>query len=254
MLESIIKSFKKSVLVVGLTLNLYACSDTTIINNYFGRDGGKPATNDISQILDGRNSLDGFLSKDARQDSMMGIDSNAPYLDGGSPTADSCDGELSNYPEMFVTDGTFNGYLVIGENAYSSDNLAITDIATSMRYTNEVGELTPVTFVDAFKLDSEIASVTAQNLIVVGIPCYNFVAAELLGNPDDCREDFTPGQGRIKLFQHANGNYALLVAGYSGGDTRLAAQVLADRYDELSGDEVVVEGITASEATLSCRP
>lgn len=113
------------------------------------------------------------------------------------------------------------------------------------------GDLTPVTVVDATKLDSEVASVSAQNLIVVGGPCVNTVAAELLGNPSVCTEGFTPGKARIKLFEHANGKVAMLVAGYSGADTRLAGKVVSHRASELSGEEVVVEGTTYSDATIS---
>ena len=113
------------------------------------------------------------------------------------------------------------------------------------------GDLVAVTVVDATKLDSEVASATAQNLVVVGGPCVNTVAAELLGNPADCTTGFAPGKARVKLWEHANGNVAMLVAGYSGADTRLAGKVVAHRWKELSGSEVEVEGTTYSDATLS---
>ncbi len=113
------------------------------------------------------------------------------------------------------------------------------------------GEMKAVTFVDATKLDSEVADVKAQNLVVVGGPCVNTAAAELLGNPSDCTEGFTPGKARVKLFEHANGNVVMLVAGYSGADTRLAGKVVANRASELSGKEVVVEGTTYADAKLS---
>ncbi len=113
------------------------------------------------------------------------------------------------------------------------------------------GDLKAVTFVDATKLDSEVADVKAQNLVVVGGPCVNTVSAELLGNPADCTEGFTPGKARVKLFEHANGNLAMLVAGYSGADTRLAGKVVANRAGELAGKEMVVEGTTYADAKLS---
>ena len=113
------------------------------------------------------------------------------------------------------------------------------------------GEMKAVTFVDATKLDSEVADVKAQNLVVVGGPCVNTAAAELLGNPSDCTEGFIPGNARVKLFEHANGNVAMLVAGYSGADTRLAGKVIANRAGELSGKELVVEGTTYADAKLS---
>ncbi|MBI2666617.1 hypothetical protein HYX13_03325, partial [Candidatus Woesearchaeota archaeon] len=117
--------------------------------------------------------------------------------------------------------------------------------------TATTGDLVAVTVVDATKLDSEVASATAQNLVVVGGPCVNTVAAELLGNPADCTTGFAPGKARVKLWEHANGNVAMLVAGYSGADTRLAGKVVAHRWKELSGSEVEVEGTTYSDATLS---
>ncbi|MBU0470090.1 MAG: hypothetical protein KKA62_01475 [Nanoarchaeota archaeon] len=112
------------------------------------------------------------------------------------------------------------------------------------------GSLASVTIIDATKLDSEVTSVSAQNLITVGGPCVNTVSAELLGNPSNCAEGFSPGKARIKLFENANGNLAMLVAGYSGADTRLAGKVVANRASELSGMEMEVEGTTYSDATL----
>lgn len=128
--------------------------------------------------------------------------------------------------------------------------LFITSGATTTA-TSTSGNLVAVQVVDATKLASEIADVKAQNLIVVGGPCVNDVAASLLGNPADCTQGFTPGKARVKLFEHANGNVAMLVAGYSGADTRLAGKVIANRAGELFGAEVEIEGTTSSDATIS---
>ncbi len=111
------------------------------------------------------------------------------------------------------------------------------------------GDLSLVRVVDATKLDSEVSSVSSQNLIVVGGPCVNTVAAEIMGNPSDCTEGFSAGVAMVKLFEEGE-SVAMLVAGYSGDDTRLAGQVLAHRYDELSGEEVEIEGTTYSDASI----
>lgn len=113
-----------------------------------------------------------------------------------------------------------------------------------------VGDLVAVEVVSATKLDSEVSNAAAQNLVVVGGPCVNTIAAELLGNPADCTSGFTPGKARIKLFDNS-GKTAMLVAGYSGADTRLAGKVVAHRWAELKGAEVEVEGTTYSDATIS---
>ncbi|MFH1399639.1 MAG: hypothetical protein ABIG95_06020, partial [Candidatus Woesearchaeota archaeon] len=81
--------------------------------------------------------------------------------------------------------------------------------------------------VGAAVLDTEIASVSAQNLIVVGGPCANSVAAQLMGNPANCAAGFEMGKAMVKLFEQSNGNVALLVAGYSAMDTRRASRVVA---------------------------
>ena len=42
-------------------------------------------------------------------------------------------------------------------------------------------------------LDSDV-TLGRGNLIVVGGPCVNTIAAELMDNPTDCAEGFTPGK------------------------------------------------------------
>ncbi|MGC8929377.1 MAG: S-layer protein [Candidatus Woesearchaeota archaeon] len=99
---------------------------------------------------------------------------------------------------------------------------------------------------DVTVLDKEVSNYQAQNLIVVGGPCVNSIAATLMPYTTDCWEGFTPGKAIIKLFEHSNGNVALLVAGYSADDTRRASKVLANYKDyasKLKGTEVVVSGI-----------
>ncbi len=97
-------------------------------------------------------------------------------------------------------------------------------------------------------LDTEVDDIDDDNYIVVGGPCANNVAMELLGNPEPCREDFDEGQARIQLFEHANGNVAMLVAGYNGEDTRKAARVVYnyDEYPEFAGTFVEVSGTLAN--------
>ncbi len=74
-----------------------------------------------------------------------------------------------------------------------------------------------------------------ENLLVVGGPCANSVAASLLDSGADCAEGFEEGFGRIQWFDSQK---ALLVAGYSAADTTKAARVLAeyaDNADDFAG-------------------
>jgi hypothetical protein len=96
-------------------------------------------------------------------------------------------------------------------------------------------------------LDTDAPALGSENMIVVGGPCVNTVAAALMGNPATCTEGFTPGKAVIKLFADKN---ALLVAGYSAQDTLGACYVLSDyaKYD-LTGSEVEV--VVADLNTIS---
>jgi hypothetical protein len=156
--------------------------------------------------------------------------------------------DLSDYPEMFIIEDVFNGYIVIGENSGALENLAMADIISSLGNQG-------YTLSDAAKLDSEISDIYAQNLIVVGNSCINTVAAKLSGNPIDCTTGFSPGKAKVKLFKSLNyageWYYAMLVAGYSGADTRLAAKVVANKPELLTGMEVEIEGITWTDAEVN---
>jgi len=86
-------------------------------------------------------------------------------------------------------------------------------------------------------LDEDAEKMT-KNMIVVGGPCVNTVAAALMGNPTNCAEGFEKGKAKIKFFEW-KGKAALLVAGYEAKDTMGAAYALVqkDKF-KLSGDEV----------------
>ena len=153
--------------------------------------------------------------------------------------------DLCFYPDMFVSNGRFNGFAIVGENAQPADNLALTDILTSMKYRAVDGTMQPVEMVDVTKLDSEIADIYAQNLLVIGSPCVNTITSKLAGNPIDCSEGYEPGKAKVQLYRHDNGKFAMVVAGYSGPDTRLAGKIVANQPQELCGSDVIeIEGTT----------
>ena len=99
-------------------------------------------------------------------------------------------------------------------------------------------------------LSSEVANLKAQNVIVVGGPCANPSAAELMGFPDSCAEGFEAGKGFIRLYDNG-GFIALLVAGYGPEDTRRAANVLAN-YEKhsLKGTDVEVIGTSLLDTSV----
>ena len=105
--------------------------------------------------------------------------------------------------------------------------------------------------VGATKLASEVPNINAVNSILVGGPCANAAAATVMGSPADCTAGFTPGVGKIQVWDVGTGNVAMLVAGYSAADTRNAATVVANYGDyksKLSG--AVVEVTKTQSGTL----
>ena len=76
------------------------------------------------------------------------------------------------------------------------------------------------------KLASEVSDVKQFNAIVVGGPCANPIAASLMGNPDPCHESIPENSALLKLYEHSNGNVALLVAGRTALNTRQASRAL----------------------------
>lgn len=126
-------------------------------------------------------------------------------------------------------------YITAKGTSFTETSAATTDAVTVQRI--EVG---------AAKLASEVADVKAQNAILVGGPCANAAAATVMGNPADCTAGFEPGVGLIQVWEHANGNVAMLVAGYSAVDTRNAAAVVANYKDykaNLKGTKVTVKKV-----------
>ena len=113
--------------------------------------------------------------------------------------------------------------------------------------------------VGATKLASEVSNINSINSILVGGPCANPRAAEVMGNPADCTAGFTPGSGMIQIFDVGTGNVAMVVAGYAAADTRNAAAVVSNYQDyksQLTGKKVEVKkvGSTLTVAQPSAAP
>jgi hypothetical protein len=94
--------------------------------------------------------------------------------------------------------------------------------------------------------DDIIDSYRDENLIVVGGPCANKAAADIMMAPfaaEGCAKGFNPGEGRIVFYDHGNGKKAVIIAGYNAIDTRKAA-IAAANFEEYSliGNEITIGG------------
>ena len=154
---------------------------------------------------------------------------------------------LENYPNMFLTNGKFNGVIVVGDYTPADDVIAATDIIQSLQPFG----------VGPGKLASEVASLN-QNIISVGSSCTNAITGKIEGNPADCKQGLSTGQGKIKI-QAYNGFAHLIVEGYSSHDTRIAANILAHYKDyNLAGTEYnffsanTINGTAFVKETITC--
>lgn len=189
-------------------------------------------------------------------------------------------GDLRDYPYMFISNGIFDGYIVVGDNAPASDVVAATDIMNSLNtklYASVTADET-LAKENVVRLASEISDPFNQNLISVGNACDNKITKKLLGidfekeemkvsnediwvqqgipervsDDNSCTVGLREGLGKIELYVY-NGKKQIVVYGNSAEDTRKAAYVLANwnKY-KLSGSAVCVSGTKDNPSIVSC--
>jgi len=188
------------------------------------------ATNevDLSTTSVGIFGTNGLVSDPDADDYDRGYTSYGAFFDLYNPSSGNDASELSidypgsqRYPQVFVTAGTVD----VNDAAMGEGGMLTTETVNPIA-------------VGLAVLDTDAPALGSAKMIVVGGPCVNTVAAELMGNPENCAEGFTPGKAVIKFFSSKN---ALLVAGYGAQDTLGASYVLADFGDyKLTGNEVEV--------------
>lgn len=108
--------------------------------------------------------------------------------------------------------------------------------------------------VGSAKLASEIINIGNQNLLMVGGPCANKIAAQVMGVPStipECLAGFEEGKAIIKLYEQPTGKVAMLVAGATALDTRRASRVIANyKSYNLAGNEIEVTGTSLNDISI----
>ncbi|MBI2632038.1 hypothetical protein HYW75_03475, partial [Candidatus Pacearchaeota archaeon] len=139
----------------------------------------------------------------------------------------------------------------IADVLFTSPDATVDSSTTGTTTGSGVKELGSVTVAD-----SEAASVSDKNLIVVGGSCVNSVAASLLGGAL-CGADFESKTGvgagsfLIQTFDRTGGKVATLVAGYNAGDTTNAAKYLTTQKLDVEKAGTMYKGTSATEATMT---
>lgn len=150
----------------------------------------------------------------------------------------------NNFKVVYPDDQMFGAFFVVSGETTVSAVEAGEGVVTYYE-TNPIG-------VGMAKLASDVADMTAYNLLLVGGPCANEAARTIMGVTEaTCLEGFEAGKALLKIYDN-DGKVALLVAGYSADDTIKATTVLAnwDQY-VLSGTEMEVTGTSLTELTVA---
>lgn len=128
--------------------------------------------------------------------------------------------------------------------------VTVTDASGKSLTTQKINKISVGTAV----LDTTVGNVASakKNLIVVGGPCANSIASELMGNPAVCYAGFETGTAMIKLFDIDGGKVAMLVAGAGARETRAAAYAIANKDAMLKGMEVSLD--VTSETDFTVKP
>jgi 5'(3')-deoxyribonucleotidase len=157
--------------------------------------------------------------------------------------------DLSDYPKKFISNGLFEGMIVVGDEGLFSDVRAGADIATSLqislgeRAANQ-GKKMPV--VGRALLASEVDSLVDSldnNIISIGNPDINPITAKIMGTNINADFRLIQGTSVIKIYDLGNNKRGIVVLGSDGESIMRAGRVLANAQDyNLSGKEVEITG------------
>ncbi len=156
--------------------------------------------------------------------SMLTLDSDSDKSQGYT--------KWGTYLERDASGDQDDWMIIIPENELEGQ-VFLTAGTTSITQSDEVtGEAVILQKIDvgATKLASEVAGLeTSQNVILVGGPCANAAVESTSDEFPTCSGwPYSAGEAIIQLVEHTNGNVALLVAGTTAADTRMATGVVAD--------------------------
>ncbi|MFB6145815.1 MAG: S-layer protein, partial [Candidatus Nanohaloarchaea archaeon] len=172
------------------------------------------------------------------------------FTDSSKRKTDSLDSN-SDVTAGYDVYGTYSEYDSDGQhsvslmypNGQSTVGAAFTSSGGTLSKSGSSGSIetkTPTGFPDSAKLDSEV-SPEGKNLILVGGPSVNTLVKTLAENGDTWKaSDYSQNKALLDYVSEAfnSAGDALVVAGYSGKDTRAAANYIADyaqHKEELAG-------------------
>ncbi len=167
--------------------------------------------------------------------------------------------DLSQYPNFLIDNRSIDTILVMGDDR--ADEPAALNIIIGLKiseyYQKDNLEYEPKVLNFNYELplkkSSEITNLYDKNIIIVGGPCANPIAARIMNSPaswPDCAAGFKQDFAKLKLYKNY-GKYQLLVAGYEAKDTLAASSVLEKFMNyTLSGKEIEVNTYNPNNVNL----
>jgi hypothetical protein len=242
------------------TINDTVVDGEIFLNSTAGGIGGTPGHNNNTYYLFmTETDKDDNVAKGIKFNATLGHDSDGNVhvttFDTGQTKLD-VPGSSDDQVSMVVSDlatkvtrtvSSDKGKLLVeyhGGEAYA--DVFLTSLEAQVSTSGSTAKVLPIK-------DSEAASVTANNLVVVGGSCINTVAADLLGGAL-CGADFEAKTGvgagafLIETFSRTGGGVATLVAGYNAEDTTSAAKYLTTKVVDTSVGNVVTKKAVTFEA------
>jgi len=180
-----------------------------------------------------------FGDNDDGADNKMGLTQYGSYVTADIDNYDSVEGYVPQDQDGEVTYGVF----------FAPTDATVSTTGGSTVTTQKVNPIAVGTAV----LDSSVSLASeSKNLIVVGGPCANSVAAALLKSAkDNCGAGFTPGKAVVQLFDTPMGKTAMLVAGYEATETQAASRAVALMDKRLVGKSVTLTVTNTNDFTIS---
>lgn len=143
--------------------------------------------------------------------------------------------DLSYYPKFLIRNNNLDVTIVVGDKAPPSHVIAQTEIALSL--SRKV--TTPTS--DIAKLASEIDDVDNLNIISIGNACVNEVSAEILGNPEPCK-NLEAGEATIEIYKSKGNKAHIILDAYSDEGIKKVAEALSKYHNfNFKGNKFILE-------------
>jgi len=208
-------------------------------------DGGDDNHGVVLTAADSRNITTDFSSISA---ALVGVRAAGTYVGTYSLTSvNGSDIQLSAQVGKTIANadlkaGTYQANKAQFVTGYRTPNAIASGVASAPTALGGDDLIINGVAVGAAVLDSAVTLASeSKNLIVVGGPCANSVAAALLkSDAANCAAGFTPGKAVIQLFDTPMGKTAMLVAGYEAVETQAASRAVALMDSRLTGKSVTL--------------